>query len=66
MLTVEQLSKVLVASAQFYKISYTCEVKDMTTIIDPNNTIKSEEESENWRQTLLEKYQLKTLITSVD
>jgi len=38
----------------------------MTTIVDPSNTIKDAEMSEQWRTTLIDQYQLKTLIKSVD
>ena len=42
------------ASAEEYKTSYTNEVKDMTTILDPDNTIKDIEMSAEWRKYLFE------------
>lgn len=66
LLSVDQISDIIVASAQNYKHSYTNEVKDMTTIVDPSCTIKDAVMSEQWRVTLIEQYQLKTLIKSVD
>lgn len=66
LLTVGQISDIIVASAEYYKNSFTNEVKDMTTIFDPSNTIKDAELSEHWRTTLIEQYQLKTQILSID
>ena len=56
----------IVDNAQDYKTSYTNEVKDMTTILDPENTIKDAESSEVWRQYYVDQYQLKTQIIGID
>ena len=38
----------------------------MTTILDPENTIKDAESSEVWRQYYVDQYQLKTQIIGID
>ena len=38
----------------------------MTTILDPENTIKDADSSEVWRQYYVDQYQLKTQIIGID
>ena len=42
---INSLKQMLLFNAQNYYDSYRCEVEKMTEIVDPNNTIKTEEES---------------------
>ena len=46
----------ITASAEQYKTSYSNEVKDMTTMLDPNDSIKDVEMSDQWRTYLFEQY----------
>ena len=62
----ESLNELIMANASKYQTSYKAEIKDMTKIIDPDNTIKNEETSADWRETLMKKWQLDKLIKSVE
>ena len=57
-LTPEQFGQVIVSNAAVYKASYIAEVQEMTRIVDPITTIKDEQTSAQWRESLTDKYQL--------
>ena len=52
-LNTKSLEEMLINNAKQYQNSYMNEVRKMTEIINPSNTIKNPEESKMWRQKLI-------------
>lgn len=65
-MSAKDFGAIIRSSAQKYRSTYTNEMKDMTRIIDPKKTLKTEEMGIEWRQILTEKWQLSTNINEVD
>jgi hypothetical protein len=62
----EALQDVLAYYALKYQGSYTSEMQKMTEIVDPKTSIKNQEDSDKWKQTLTDKWQLAVKLTQVD
>ena len=65
-MSAKDFGAIIRSSAQKYRSTYTNEMKDMTRIIDPKKTLKTEQMGIEWRQILTEKWQLSTNINEVD
>ena len=60
-LSSKDLKKILLELAPKYYHSYREEMESMTEIINPNKTIKNEEDSAKWRDTLTKKWNLSAI-----
>jgi len=62
----DQVRKLILSLASGYRASHMKELKEMTRIVDPENTIKTEKQGEDWRCHYTKLWQLHEEITNID